>query len=335
MSGDWDRPKLEAWLGRTLGRTVTIDALAKLGGGAIQENWALDLAGGERLVLRTEAPSGVAVSWGKAEEFAILERVFAAGVTVPEPVGLCTDPAVIGRPFAVMRRCAGEARGFKLVQDPDLDRWGPPLARRIGRELATLHRLRPPLAGLDFLRPPDGNPARARVAEYRGYLSELQVTNPVLDLALAWLDANAPTPQLLCLIHADLRTGNYLVENGELTAILDWEFATIGDPMEDLGWFLGRYWRFGRWEREAGGLAGKATLLDGYRAAGGTLPDDPQAVVYWQLMGTVRWAVIALMQAGRHYGQGEANLELALTGSVLPQLEWDILDVIEALDGDR
>jgi hypothetical protein len=52
-------------------------------------------------------------------------------------------------------------------------------------------------------------------------------------------------------------------------------------------------------------------------------------------MGTVRWAVVALMQAGRHYIQGEANLELALTGVVLPQLEWDMLDLIEGLDGDR
>ncbi|MFW5834464.1 MAG: phosphotransferase family protein, partial [Pseudomonadota bacterium] len=211
MSELLDKDRLAAWLTQALGRRVVIANLAKLGGGAIQENWALDLEGGERLVLRTEAPSGVAVSWGKAEEYAILKRVFGHGLTVPEPLALSTDPAVIGRPFYVMRRCAGEARGFKLVQDPEVDRWGPPLARRIGRELARLHELAPPLAGLDFLVAPVGNPARARVAEYRRYLAGLDVENPVLDLALDWLDANAPEPATVTLIHADLRTGNYLV----------------------------------------------------------------------------------------------------------------------------
>jgi len=329
-------PRLARWLAERLERPVEVTGLARLGGGAIQENWALDvaLAGVPRAwVLRTDGRSGVAVSWGKAEEYRILETVHAAGVTVPAPVALCTEPSVLGRPFYVMPRHAGEARGRVLARDPAVDRWGPPLARRLARELATLHRLAAPVAGLGFLDVPECL-AAARVEAYRAHLAALAVTNPVLELALEVLAERATPTPASTLIHGDFRLGNLLVDAGELTAILDWEFAAHGDPLEDLGWFLGRYWRFGRWHLEAGGLASRETLVEAYEEASGRAI-EARALTYWQLMGTVRWAVIALQQAARHYVAGEPSLELALTGAVLPQLEWDILDLIEALDGDR
>jgi aminoglycoside phosphotransferase (APT) family kinase protein len=284
-------------------------------------------------VLRTDAASGVAMSWGKVEEFRILEIVHRAGVTVPAPVALCSDTAVLGRPFYVMIRHPGEARARVLVRDPEIARWGPPLARRLAAELARLHHLAAPVEGLAFLPLPVA-PAADRVAEYRAHLAAMAVTNPVLDLALEVLAERAPATPRRTLIHADFRLGNILIERGELTAVLDWEFAAYGDPLEDLGWFLCRYWRFGRWRLEAGGLAPKTAFVAAYEAAAAARV-EPTALLYWQLMGTVRWAVIALQQAARHYAAGEPSLELALTGAVLPQLEWDVLDLIEALDGDQ
>lgn len=334
--GEDERARLGRWLGGALGADLRVTGLAKLGGGAIQENWALDVTRdgqADAWVLRTDAPSGVALSWGKAEEFRILQVVHAAGVTVPEPLALCTEVDVIGRPFSVMRRCDGEARGRVLARDPAIDTWGPPLARRLAQELATLHRLDAPVQGLEFLPFPD-HPAAARVAEYRAHLALMGAHNPVLDLALGHLAEHATESSRRTLVHADFRIGNLLVDRGELTAVLDWEFATQGEPLEDLGWFLGRYWRFGRWHDEAGGLASKAVLVAAYEEASGRAV-NPRTLLYWQLMGTVRWAVIALQQAARHYVAGEPSLELALTGAVVPQLEWDILDLIEALDGDR
>ena len=328
--------RLAPWLADALAAAVRVTGLERLGGGAIQENWALDVeVDGAPMawVLRTDAASGVAMSWGKVEEYRILEVVHRAGVTVPAPIALCTDRAVLGRPFYVMTRHAGEARARVLVRDAGIDRWGPLLARRLAAELARLHGLDAPVKGLDFLPLPE-HPARYRVAEYRGHLAAMAVTNPVLDLALDVLAERAPTTLRRTLIHADFRLGNVLVEQGELSAVLDWEFAGYGDPLEDLGWFLGRYWRFGRWHVEAGGLASKDTFVAAYEAAAGVAVDR-DALLYWQLMGTVRWAVIALQQAARHYLAGEASLELALTGAVLPQVEWDLLDLIEALDGDR
>ena len=138
-------------------------------------------------------------------------------------------------------------------------------------------------------------------------------------------------PGRICLIHADFRTGNYLVHEGELAAILDWEFAAFGDPHEDLGWMLVRYWRFGADEREAGGIGSRAGFLDGYEAAA-DWPVDRAVVPYWEVMGTVRWAVIALMQAARHFRAGEESLELALTAHVLPVLELDLLNRIREIE---
>jgi aminoglycoside phosphotransferase (APT) family kinase protein len=330
---------LSHWLAAETGAAaVEVEHVARLGGGAIQENWSLDIVarggrldGRHELVLRTDAASRVAVSWSRAQEFRVLEAAQRAGVTAPEPVALCEDLSVIGKVFCLMRRARGEARGHKLVRDPQVLARGDALAARLGAELAKLHRLVPPVPGLDFIPVPDRAPALWRVAEYRRHLDRLRAHEPVLEWALAWLERHAPEGQRLCLVHADLRTGNFLVEAGELTAILDWEFAGFSDPHEDLGWMLAKYWRFGAYEREAGGIGSREALLSGYEAEAGR-PVDHGVVPYWEVMATLRWAVIALMQAARHFEGHEASLELALTAHVLPVLELDLLTRVREIE---
>ncbi len=333
------RAALCRWLVAATGAgMVEVLHLERLGGGAIQENWAVDLFcrggrldGRQELVLRTDAPSRIPVSWDRVQEYSVLEVAHRAGVTVPEPLVLCDDPAVLGRAFYLMRRVPGEARGHKLVRDPQLRDRGDALAARLGAELAALHRLGPPVAGLEFITVPDRPPALARVEEYRRHLDALGVAEPVLEWALAWLERHSPAGQRCRLVHADFRTGNYLVADGELTAVLDWEFAGFSDPHEDLGWMLARYWRFGSFAREAGGIGSREAFLQGYEAAGGG-PVDRAAVPYWEVMATVRWAVIALMQAARHYAGQESSLELALTAHVLPVLELDLLTRVAEIE---
>jgi len=318
---------------------ATVERLKRLGGGAIQESWALDLVleGGSRpgrheLVLRTSAPSTIAVSWDRPEEFRIHQAAHRSGVTVPEPLWLCEGPASpLGKPFYVMRRVPGIARGDQVVKHPAVRAKGEALAARLGAELAKLHRLKPSVAGLGFVPVPGEAPARARVAEYRRYLDALDAVEPVLEWALRWLERNAPPTFDLTLVHTDFRTGNYMVEDGELTAILDWEFAGFSDPLEDLGWMLAPCWRFGARDREAGGVGSRAAFLDRYEAeAGRRIPRE--RLRYWEVMATVRWAVIALQQAARHRSGAERSLELALTGHIVPALELDLLRMIDEAD---
>ncbi|MDH5265656.1 MAG: phosphotransferase, partial [Betaproteobacteria bacterium] len=145
---------------------------------------------------------------------------------------------------------------------------------------------------------------------------------------LAWCARNAPAPLPPCLLHRDYRTGNYLVHDGRLAAILDWEFAAWGDAREDLGWMLARCWRFARPDREAGGTGSADDFLAGYAEAGGRATTREETR-YWQVMAHLRWAVIALQQAERHRSGSQPSLELALTAHIVPELEQEILALTE------
>jgi aminoglycoside phosphotransferase (APT) family kinase protein len=307
-----------------------------LSGGAIQENWALSVhlqggakAGHHDLVLRADAASGVAVSHSRAEEFALLALAHRSGIAVPEPLWLGADPAVIGRPFFLMRRAAGIAAGHRLVKDGTLDR--PALLERLGEELARIHAIRPPQPALAFLGDPGGHPALARIGEYRGYLDALNAARPATEYGLAWAERHAPEPERIVLTHQDFRTGNYLVDGSTLTAILDWEFAAWGDPDCDIGWFCARCWRFGATAREAGGIGERSDFLRGYERRSGRRV-DPRRVRFWEVMAHLRWAVVALLQCARHLSGMEPSLELALTGRIPSELEWEALRLIDAAD---
>lgn len=328
------RPALESYLATAAqAGTARIGVMEPLSGGAIQENWLLtvDFAGGgqdghQELVLRTDAPTGVAVSLSRAQEFAVQRAAWQAGVTVAEPLWLCKDPAVLGQPFFVMRRVVGEAAGRRVGADPNLGGDRSALAERLGQELARLHTVTPPRADLPFLEMPDPEPALAAVLHYRAHLDALGTPRPGLEWGLRWCERHAPPAGEIVLVHQDFRTGNYMVDEQGLTAILDWEFCAWGDPMSDIGWFCARCWRYGRDELEAGGIAGREPFYRGYEAVSGRRI-DPDRVAYWEVMAHLRWAVIALQQGRRTAAGGEASLELALTGRLYPPaLELVVLE---------
>ncbi len=319
---------LEAYLTEAAGaNSLEIQSVRPLTGGAIQENWLLEVTvEGQRrdLVLRSDAASAVAASHGRAAEFALLKAAWAAGVTVPEPLWRCTDTAVLGRSFYVMERVPGTAEG-RLIVKPD----GPggdktALAERLGEELAKIHAIAPPRPDLDFLDLPKASPALDAVALYRRYLDAIGRPYPGLEWGLRWAECHAPPQGDIVLLHQDFRTGNYMVDGSGLTGILDWEFAAWGEPMSDLGWFCARCWRFGQDEKEAGGIAPRDPFYRGYERESGRRV-DPDAVAYWEVVAHLRWAVIALQQGERHLTGGEPSLELALTGRRAAELELAVL----------
>ena len=326
------RARLQDFLSNAAESPVEITALERLSGGAIQDNWLLDItvadgdwAGDLQLVLRMDAPSSVAASHTRAQEFALLKQAHKAGVTVPTPCLLGDDDRILGGPFFIMHRVPGTAAGHKLVKRPVNEA----LAAELGTQLARIHTIKPKDKSLRFLTRAKLTPALRAVADYRCYLDDLGASRPALEWGLRWLEVNAPERGAPVLCHRDYRTGNYMVSDdvsggGALTGILDWEFAGWGEPEEDIGWFCAKCWRFGADGREAGGIAPREPFYKAYENESGRWIDEGK-VAYWEAMAHVRWAVIAYQQAHRHVSGEEESLELALTAHVVPELELEVL----------
>ncbi len=320
--------RVRDWLAaRTGDAALRIASTRKLSGGAIQQNWALEVETGgavQHWVLRTDSAAVLAVSLPRTAEYALLKAAFEAGVKVPEPLFLCDDSGVTGAPFFVMRRVFGTALGPRVVKDGTLGGGRAKLAESLGRELAKIHRIRPPRGDLAFLGDPPADAALAAIATMRARLDAGGTPRPVTEWGLRFLERDAPAPVPAVLVHNDFRTGNLMLDASGVTGVLDWEFAAWGDGHADLGWLCANCWRFGNVAMEAGGLGPRADFYTGYAAESGAAVDEAR-VRWWELMAHIRWAVIAADQAQRHISGEDRSLELALTGHIVPELEWEIL----------
>ena len=328
------RSALARFLAQASGaKAVAITALDLMRGGAIQQNWGIEarleggaLAGEQHLVLRTAGPARFSESLMPEAEFAVLQAAFGAGVRAPEPLFAGTDGAVCGQPFLVMRRAAGGATPARITGGVAL----PEVAEDLGRQLARLHRIRPPRHDLADL--PAYHDPRLQIAALRAALDHRPQPRPVLEWGLRWLETHLPEPVEPVLCHRDFRTGNYLLAVAgakmALAAILDWEFAGWSDPHEDIGWFCCKAWRFARLDREAGGIAGRQHFYRGYESEADRRI-DPQRAHFWEILASVRWAVMALQQSERCTEAGERNLDLALTGRRATESEFEILMLLD------
>ena len=306
---------------------VSVNMGNLIDGGAIQENRAItvsidggEFAGTHEMVLRTEAPTTVPESRPIEQQFALLKVANAASVNVPAPYWFCGDTSILGKPFLLMQRLRGEALGIRITRAGQQSN----LAAALGCELARVHNIQPPQIELGFLDAVSKSPALDAIAKYRAYLDELTEPHPTLEWTLRWLENRAPASYSTVLCHRDFRTGNYMVHEGALTGVLDWEFAGWGDPHEDIGWFCARCWRFSAPELEAGGIATRDVFYDAYENASGRKLEK-KLVSYWETMAHVRWALIALQQSMRYRASGEPSLDLALIGRRLAELEYECL----------
>ncbi len=331
---------LSAWLSQALAGSVAVTAAFLLGGGAVQENWRIDVqvdggprAGSHTWVMRTDAAQRLSLSLDREAEFAVLKAAHASGVPVAEPIVRCTDADVIGRPFLIQAFVEGQAQARQIVRHPELANFGDRLAADLGRTLAAIHAITPTARELSALPIPMQPPAKVLVASLKAALASASQTRPALEYVLTWLDAHVPATPRITLVHGDFRTGNYILDGTKLAAILDWEFAHWGDPDEDIGWLCARCWRFGNDtdNQEAGGIGSRRALYDAYAAASGR-KIGAATIAYWEVMAAAKWAVIAVLQGDRFLTGGETAIELALTGLMAPEMEFDALDGIAAIE---
>jgi aminoglycoside phosphotransferase (APT) family kinase protein len=149
----------------------------------------------------------------------------------------------------------------------------------------------------------------------------------VFELALRWLRDRDPGPsQEVTLVHGDFRHGNLIIGPDGVRAVLDWELAHLGDPMEDLGWVCVNSWRFGQIDKPVGGFGTREELFAGYEAAGRRV--DPHRVMFWEVMGTLRWGLMCCGMMQRFRRSPAHSLERAMIGRRSSETEIDLLRLL-------
>jgi aminoglycoside phosphotransferase (APT) family kinase protein len=171
-----------------------------------------------------------------AREYRVMSALTPTAVPVPAMVTLCEDPAVIGAPFYVMQYVEGSI--LRRTRDTDKldDRQRTALAHRLVDTLADLHEVDPAAVGLGDFGHPDGFLER----QVRRWAQQLERSRsreiPGIDDLADQLATNVPASQRASVVHGDYRLDNVLVgPDQQIKAVLDWEMATLGDPLCDLG----------------------------------------------------------------------------------------------------
>jgi aminoglycoside phosphotransferase (APT) family kinase protein len=318
---------------------VRIDGLRLLTGGASRQTWSFDAViedadgGSETLPLILRADPRVQAGLMPREvEYKVLKAAYEAGAPAPK-VHLMGD-ASLGVPFFLMERIEGETIPRRLLRDDAYAAARETMAAQLGAILASIHRV--PLERLDALaRPPAGRPpADGEVDRFEAtYRAVTPEPHPAFELAFRWLRGHLPAAERVTLVHGDYRLGNVIFGPDGTRAILDWELAHIGDPVEDLGWLCVRSWRFGNDSLPAAGLGTREQLWRAYEAAGGA-PVDPAHARFWEVFGNLRWGIICITQARTGIEGGAAlpagsALELASVGRRIAETEWELLELME------
>ncbi len=301
-----------------------VKQLRRLSGGASRETWSLDLDGPEGslpLILQRQRAGTGGSGPGMVTEAALIDAAGSLGVPVPRVVASDSGDT-IGAPCMVMDRLDGETIARKLLRD---DVWATArsvLVAQAGHALAAVHRIDPGVA--PSLRAAD------QLEEMRALLHGFDQPLPAFELGIRWLEQNRPPPSPPAVVHGDFRLGNLLVGEEGLVGVLDWELAHLGDPVEDLGWYCVRAWRFGS-ALPAGGMGTRAELIAAYEEAGGGTV-DPEALRWWELLGTLKWGLICVMQADVHLSGAARSVELAAIGRRVCENEWDVLALLPGED---
>jgi aminoglycoside phosphotransferase (APT) family kinase protein len=272
-------------------------------------------------------------------EYRVLSALWRVFPPAPRPFLLCDDPAVIGAPFSVMERRHGVAIRTSLPLGMGDD---PALRRRISAgvvdTLAALHAVDWEAAGLAGL----GRPAGFVERQVRGWAeryerAKTQDVPAIRDLA-RWLAERIPGSSPAVLLHNDYKLDNLLLDRsdpGRVAAVLDWEMATLGDPLVDLGLLL-CYWAdpadpparrqaISQVTAEPGFFT-RREVLDRYGAATGR---DLSRIAFYETFALYKVAVV-VQQIYVRYVRGQTqDARFATFGDRVVGLAEAALDVAE------
>lgn len=240
-----DLPRLGAYLADRLGARSDSVAVEQFPHGHSNLTYLVKFEDRELVLRRPPFDNRVKSAHDMGREFRILERLCRVYDPAPRPVLFCDDESILGAPFYLMER----RRGIILRRPPSDDQAiAPATARRLceamAENLARLHAVDHSAAGLGDLGRPDGYIERQVSGWSRRYADARTGEVPGLERAARWLASHRPSESAAALVHNDYKFDNIVFDPDDSTrivAVLDWEMATVGDPLMDLGTTLG-YW---------------------------------------------------------------------------------------------
>lgn len=326
MSGGGPDAAMQAALADLLAATcgrVTIAGLVPVFGGNARKAYAFEAvseSGHAQPCILLSQVAAKHVESDPAAEFAVLESLNGAGVRAPRALAFDAVGRITGAPAIVLERVAGEASAVDFLALPDAA--GRALSEDFARATGELHRFVPSC--------PSGDPVAAQIAEWDAQFRRHRLEpHPVLAWLFDWLRANAPAPQRLCLVHGDLRPGNFLYQDGKVSALLDWEMAHVGDPAEDVAWAYRALWSPARF------LPIEAFTVLHAQQAGFTL--SPRNLAFYRIFSEAKFAAISLAAAHAFASGGTSNLRHIDRAAKVPEclrlaLDWIAIEQRESRD---
>ena len=345
-----DADALRAWMAVVLPDVVSKHSvlhIRQFPAGFSNLTYRVSISDGEtsRDVVLRRPPRGVKTgsAHDMGREHDMLAALHSLGVPVPRSHGRCDDVSIIGVPFYVMEHVDGVILRGRATAELPTDAASSrallsSLSQTFAKTLAQLHSIDVSRGPLAAMGKPDGYVQRQVAGWTKRWVASQTSRVDEMDRVAVWLDANQPSESRACLVHNDFKFDNLILERASLSrvrAILDWEMATIGDPLMDLGTSLAYWvqaddapvWRsLGLGVTALPGSMSRRELVDAYAMASGR---DVGDTAYYYTFGLFKVAVIA-QQIYARYVQGlTADARFAQLSAVVSALGSAATSVID------
>jgi aminoglycoside phosphotransferase (APT) family kinase protein len=240
-----DVPRLEAWLRLHLPQFAGPLTVEQFPHGHSNLTYLLRLGSTELVLRRPPFGNRVQTAHDMSREYRVLSKLSAVFEAAPQPFAFCDDLGVLGAPFYVMERRSGLILRKSLPAGVSIDaEKACRLSQSLIETLARLHAIDYQATGLADLGKPGGYVARQVSGWIKRYGDSRTSDLPAMEQVGHWLSEHTPPESGVAVIHNDFKYDNVVLDPADhtrITAVLDWEMATLGDPLMDLGTTLG-YW---------------------------------------------------------------------------------------------
>jgi aminoglycoside phosphotransferase (APT) family kinase protein len=241
----FNEARLAAYLSDKLPGADQPLAVRQFGGGVANLTYLLSYGGHEYVLRRPPLGPLVRSAHDMGREFKVLSVLHQAYPLAPPAYLHCADPAILGAEFLVMERRHGlVVRRALPAAYADIPNAARQMSLALVDALADLHAVDYAAIGLGDLGKPAGFVERQIEGWYQRWQAAKTDELPAMDTVYAWLKANLPAASRFALVHNDYKLDNAMLASddpGRIVAIFDWDMATLGDPLSDLGALLA-YW---------------------------------------------------------------------------------------------